>query len=264
MDNSIKNVVLQLLDSDGYITVNKLLIRTLGLNEAVILCELISEYNYYKSNNEIIDDEFFSTKNNLEYNTGLNGHYQRKALINLQNLCIIDIVKKGLPAKNYFKINFEKLLNILTTSHAPGEQLDVHEVHINNNKSNSLINNIKKKDKFTKCVDIINEFTNNKTLRDKLIMYLKMRLEIKDKPFYINQWRGLLNKLFNLSDNQFELETIIQQSLDRGYASFYPLKSFNIDYYRNQIISESYTNEEIEELENLAKEREKNGQRAKF
>ena len=37
----------KLLSSDGFIVVNKNLIRELGLHEAIIIGELCSEYNYW-------------------------------------------------------------------------------------------------------------------------------------------------------------------------------------------------------------------------
>ncbi|MBO6233060.1 MAG: hypothetical protein J6N78_03255, partial [Clostridia bacterium] len=77
-------ILASLLSSSKYIIVNKDLIKILGLNEAVILGELCSEYTYWENNNQLINNEYFySTRENIENNTGINAHYQRAAIKNL-------------------------------------------------------------------------------------------------------------------------------------------------------------------------------------
>ena len=131
----------KMLTTDGYIQVNKYLIRNLGLHEAILIGELCAEYNYWEQQNKLINSMFYSTRDNIEYHTGLNSHFQRKALETLINASIIEIHKMGLPATNYYKINFDKLFMCLTTRAAGGEALEVQEVNINNNNINNINNN---------------------------------------------------------------------------------------------------------------------------
>lgn len=131
----------KMLTTDGYIQVNKYLIRNLGLHEAILIGELCAEYNYWEQQNKLINGMFYSTRDNIEYHTGLNSHFQRKALETLINASIIEIHKMGLPATNYYKINFDKLFMCLTTRGAGGEALEVQEVNINNNNINNINNN---------------------------------------------------------------------------------------------------------------------------
>ena len=63
MDNSY---ISELLATDGYIQVNKKLIKTLGLHEAIIIGELCSEYNYWKNREELVEGSFYSTRENIE------------------------------------------------------------------------------------------------------------------------------------------------------------------------------------------------------
>lgn len=135
------NAFAKLLATDGYIQVNKYLIKKLGLHEAILIGELCSEYNYWESQNKLIDDMFYSTRENIEQNTGLNAHFQRKALTTLVNAGIVEIHKQGLPATNHYKINFDRLLTCLTSSSTGGEALEVKEVNINNNNINKITNN---------------------------------------------------------------------------------------------------------------------------
>lgn len=99
---------------------------------------------------------------------------------------------------------------------------------LNNNTINSIIKEKPKKQSlYSKCVDLIDDYTNNAKLKDVLMNYLRMRLEIKDKPFYTNQFKGMLNKLSGLADNVNDQIDIVQQSIDRGYLGFFEVKKYN-------------------------------------
>ena len=77
---------------------------------------------------------------------------------------------------------------------------------------------------FDKCVAEIDKFTDLPDLRDKLIQFLKIRLEVKDKPFGIESWKGLLTKLDEaVYQCQREYVDVVQQSIDKGWLSFYPI-----------------------------------------
>ena len=238
MDNSY---ISELLATDGYIQVNKKLIKTLGLHEAIIIGELCSEYNYWKIKGDLVEDSFYSTRENIEENTGLSEHYQRKAVESLINAELISVVKRGIPAKNYYRINFDKLLTTLTSSCQSHRQLDVNPIDINKHKETNInnkdiitinsnnteflgkIKNTKKKSLYEKCYDHILEFTNNVGLIDALTEYLKIRLQMKDKPLYEGTWKGMLKKLDKM-DNQID---VVNTSIERGWASFFEQKSYS-------------------------------------
>lgn len=77
---------------------------------------------------------------------------------------------------------------------------------------------------FDKCVAEIDSYTDLPELRDKLIQFLKIRLEVKDKPFGIESWRGMLKKLDQaVAECQREYVDVVQQSIDKGWLSFYPI-----------------------------------------
>lgn len=86
-----------------------------------------------------------------------------------------------------------------------------------------------KKNLYQKCTDEIDLFTNSIELRTMLVNYLEFRISVKDKPIYgVPQWKALLNKLRVLSSNNEEtMRILVQQSLDKGWLSFYPVKQYN-------------------------------------
>ena len=77
-------VLSSLLASSKYIIVNKDLIQSLGLNEAIILGELCSDFAYWESINQLDNNYFYSTRDNIYKNTGINAHFQRIAIKNLE------------------------------------------------------------------------------------------------------------------------------------------------------------------------------------
>lgn len=83
----------------------------------------------------------------------------------------------------------------------------------------------KKPNLYEKCIALIDEkYSHMSNVRKLLIQYLDLRLDIskqENKPFYANQWKGILNDLDNIHKQGFALENIIQQSITRGYKSFY-------------------------------------------
>lgn len=281
------NGISKLLSIDGFIPVNKTLIKKLGLHEAIILGELCSEYNYWEQQDKLEDDMFYSTRDNIEENTGLNEHYQRKALKTLQDSGIITVKRKGIPAVNYYKIDFDKILILLSARCESREHLEVNPVDLNNNKQTKIKeqnNNSKellqtpefsfgkqktnKQNLYTKCVSLIDSY-DFADLRNLLIDYLNYRLSVKDKPLYANMWKGMLNKLAEMNNQK----AVIQQSLERGYLSFYPVSngSYAKDYdvrkgkpWEEGLSCEQYTEEELAELDALEKEREAKGMRTRF
>lgn len=77
---------------------------------------------------------------------------------------------------------------------------------------------------FDKCVAEIDKYTDLPDLRDKLIQFLKIRLEVRDKPFGVESWKGMLNKLDQaVAECQREYVDVVQQSIDKGWLSFYPI-----------------------------------------
>ena len=85
----------------------------------------------------------------------------------------------------------------------------------------------KKKNLYQKCMDMIDEYTNNQTLRKELQSFLNICLENSreaGRPFYQNMWKSKLTKLSELSDNTDMQIKIVKQTLDNGWSNFYEYK----------------------------------------
>lgn len=243
--------IISLLSCDGYIICNKTLIKKFNADCAILVGELCAEYNYYKNLGQLDSDgSFYSTRDNIEQNTGLNDYAQRKAIKMLSEAKILTVTKKGLPAKNYYKLNDSQLLSLFTTGDTELEAPEIKPLDINNNKQIIITKNNtdissdisetdssevnlefgkskpKKLNLYQQCLAIINDYTEDINIRKMLIDYLDLLLEKmrnEHKVLYANQFKGMLKHLSDLvASKSGKLEDIISQSISKGYVGFFP------------------------------------------
>jgi hypothetical protein len=110
----IKNKLDNMFESD-FVRVPRPFIRKFNLNTAVMLSEIYSEYTYWRDRDGLQPGGwFFSTVENMYYNTGLSKHQQLAACKELVEYGIIKMKYHGMPKKRYFKFEpaaFNKLYN---------------------------------------------------------------------------------------------------------------------------------------------------------
>ena len=132
--------VLQLLAQDNFITYNKSIAKEFGVNAAILLGALCSYQIYFQN------EEFYKEQGKISEDTCLSEYEIQQALKILKQNELVIVTKKGLPAKNYYKINDNKLFELLTTSGQNFRPLEVEILdHINNNtinKNKNINNNI--------------------------------------------------------------------------------------------------------------------------
>ena len=132
----------------------------------------------------------------------------------------------------------------------------------------------KKDNLFTKCVALIDsyDFSQWGNIRKLLIDYLNFRLSVKDKSLYTNMWKGMLNKLCELcEDDIHEYEAVIKQSIERGYLSFYPISDYTKSNdvrkgkaWEEGVKSAGYTEEEKRQLDREREEMIARGEQVWF
>ena len=108
----MKNKLDKMYESD-FVRVPRPFIRRFNLNTAVMLSEIYSEYTYWKDREGLQQGGwFYSTIENMYYNTGLSKHQQLAACKELEAYGIIKVKYHGMPKKRYFKFDsavFNKL-----------------------------------------------------------------------------------------------------------------------------------------------------------
>lgn len=231
--------VLQLIASRNFITLNKELIKLLGIDEAIMIGELASEYDYWEKQGKIENGYFFSTAENVEENTTLSEYKQRKALNKLKALNLVSVEVKGMPAKRYIKIQEEELLKFLGiqflknygTSSEKIKELEPKKLRGNNNKDNNNKNNNKTSKKESKKTfdEMIEHYTSNVDLQEEIKNHLATR-KVKGGTLTNRAIELALRKLDQLTeklpinDREEEKIKIVQQSIERGWIGFFEVQ----------------------------------------
>ena len=99
----------QLLMSSNYYTLNKQIVKSLGIESAFLLTILI------EASDGLADDEgwFYQTIEKIGELTGIGRHKQDKIIKDLIELKILEQKNKGVPCKRYFKINYPMIENLV-------------------------------------------------------------------------------------------------------------------------------------------------------
>ena len=241
--------ILKLIASENYITVNKTLIKELGLEGAVLFGTLCSEYDLWSKQDKLKDGKFFCSIEKIEELTTLSPYKQRKLLSELQEKGLLTVTLEGLPAMRYFELHEEQVINLFNIrskkiSHQQDKQFNIsNNITSKNNNSNISFNNkllkehssenfeLKspstqkpKQSRYSKIISLINDFTDNTELRDVLVKYFNLLIEMKVN-LYTNQFKGLLNKLKSLADDEPTMQKIVENSIEHGWKSFYALNN---------------------------------------
>ena len=114
-----KNSIKQLLMTSNFYVLNKQLVKSLGIETAFFLTALVEA-------DEMLADEkgwFYQTVPQIEEMTGLTKHKQNNCINELISLGILLQENKGMPMKRYFKLDYEKISDVIFSS----SQKTVHQ-----------------------------------------------------------------------------------------------------------------------------------------
>ena len=132
------------------------------------------------------DGWFFNTEANIQKDTTLTPYQQRNALKSLKNNQIIETMRKGIPAKQFFKINEEQVVKFLNNKSL------TNLTTINKNKEITLNNKLSIKEKF------INQ-----------VMYFNYPKEMKDD--FISYWTEGVKKMRFQKQGTFEIKLRLER-----------------------------------------------------
>ena len=106
--------MLSLLDGNGFIKLNKALNHYLGTTTAIILAELIGEYNYWKKMDRLTEEGYFySTIDNIWAETSIKKDAQISSIKKLSELGVISCIRGGYKGQRYFTIHEDILIQVV-------------------------------------------------------------------------------------------------------------------------------------------------------
>ena len=112
---------LDVLAHDNYISVNRTLIKAVGLIGAVLIGEILSEARYYASEGLLADGWFYSTVENITDRCGLSKHQQGEALKDLLELGLIEVEYRGIPRKRYVRVDAIRTIDLINQQRVSGK-----------------------------------------------------------------------------------------------------------------------------------------------
>lgn len=98
----------KIIGNQAHWTLNKELVKKIGIAETLVLQHLIDLQE------NIFEDEFYQQIGRISDELTLGEWKVKECLKTLKELGCIDIVKKGMPAKNYYKVFGKKVLEIIS------------------------------------------------------------------------------------------------------------------------------------------------------
>ena len=126
----------------NYTIVNHDMVKKFGLVQAYWLCEIISWMKHLRRKKRVDENEwFFYTQKHIEKKIGLSTQIQNRVTKKFASLGIIEVERRGLPAKNYFRLNYEILVQVLYGEDPSSINLignyPLNQEHYYNSKENS-------------------------------------------------------------------------------------------------------------------------------
>lgn len=282
-----KNTVKQLLLMNNYYSLNKTLVSRLGIEEAFFICLLAEAEQFFKGHEK--DGYFFQTAKEIEARSGLSSYKQRTIIASLEEKGLIKTDLKGIPAKRYFKLEYENISNFIFEGEEAGKEEEEETAetpdvknfdnkessdpekggdlttrcekisqqavkNFNNSESKNSTSNYKesnikniykennpigageKKEEVGAAEKEIKAITPDKEMQEVIKDFTKGDLELIDaikefykarkilkKPLTARALKLNINSLKRITTNRQEQIAIINQSIQKGWQSFYEL-----------------------------------------
>ena len=98
------------MKQSSYIPCNKRFAKLLGLNAAILFEKLLNTYGFFECR------EFSLSQHKISDDTALSKFQVAESTKILIDNGILTVTKKGIPCRNWYSINLEKVLEILENS----------------------------------------------------------------------------------------------------------------------------------------------------
>lgn len=221
--------VLQIIAKENFITYSKVAARKLGVNAAVLLGQFCSYQN-------LAEGEFYREQSLIAEDTCLSIYEIRKAVDVLVENELLVVERKGVPAKNFYKIDENKLSDFLISRCEKFTHLEVENLDISYKEKNKCENNNynKKEEEEKKTSNLPVAKAKEKSLdevieaqplsiQQPLREFVKMRKAIK-KPITTYGLELAIKKLHGLAKTESQAVAVIEQSVENSWQGFFALK----------------------------------------
>lgn len=249
--------LLKMFASSAHITFNKYIAKKFGVDEAILFGELCSKYEQY-TDGEIgtENDEFYCTIENLIDDTCLTEYRIRNAMKNLVAGDLLSIHKKGIPAKNWYKLNENRILDLCdidvqrTSPIKFNTTRDDKNVITSDDNSNTTIYNKKENKK-----EIIknNSVQSTKSSKSKISKKDKILKMVEKKCFEYDIVDDVIDKLFEFYSVLIENNKLVSEQKVNADLSNLAKVNYNKQLQTiNEALKRGWTTLEPKWLDNMS------------
>jgi len=248
--SAVRKTVFELLRSSGSIVINKRLMRSIGIDCAILFSELLSKESYFEERGSLTEDGYFyCTVSEMEEATTLSEYQQKIGITKLKKLGLINYRVKGQPPVRYFKTttDMELIFNFLSDGNSkkhpkPLQLLNTEKTteykpkKLGTNNTNSIIQNkendngVFSEEKDSGCVDV-DVVNAMKTYMNDLY---KQRTHRKHPYLKPEQYRTVYANIASFA-NEHNLD---QQGIEDMMVTYFNCKSLDTDWNINHFATE--------------------------
>lgn len=237
--------LLDLLAQDNYIIFNKTLAKEIGIESSILFGALCSYQRAFKG------QEFFREQGRIIEDTCLTEYSVRKAIKDLIEKGLINVEKKGLPAKYYYQINTTRMIELLSTSGCENDTTRENEIRTTRGSESTAVNNNKDNNNNknnNSLIDRRKKYFQNDELNNLFYDFLDLRKKLKA----VNSDRAIQMLLSQLSkyDDDMKIQ-IINKSIVNSWKGLFPLREDEYNKYsieKPQEPKKEISNEKYDEL----------------
>lgn len=221
------NDIYDMLTQDSFLMLNKKIISTLGLELATFVTFLVDKQKYYRDNNKLdTEGYFYITNSDLVLYTGIKASRINALKIEALDKRLLLIKKAGIPLKTYYKVDLDKIRNIISNSKSSLE-LSYDRLLFDENINSSDIS----------CFSI--STLESKTYRELRLICKKLKISYSGTDKKENYIEKILN--FNNTKEDIDIENIekyrqklnpITQFDEIDFSDFNLLNSFSFNSLR--------------------------------
>ena len=190
-DKGMIKLALEIFRTDAFLAINKKLIKVLGLEKALFISNLIDKYKYFQKREMLTEDgAFYNTHEDQIYEIGLTEYQIRKCKKELIKMGILKTEKRGVPAKEFYFINFQLLIAMVF-----GEELNIEGLDLTKTEGLDLTKT--EGLDLTKTEGLYNKTKDNKT-KDNKNLFSDLNSKIEGKQDKNSRYVPLAEKLASI------------------------------------------------------------------
>lgn len=225
-----------ILGKNAHWTLNKVLVRQLGLAETLVLQHIIdlTESAFKK-------EQIFQPINQMAEELGITEYTVKQAVNRLKEFGLIDVERRGIPYKNYYSVNSENVMEFMSGSNSPTIESnstqysettktnstdDINSTHYSV-ESNSIDNT-----KSTQC-SVENYITNTNNTPKNTLPRIHTNNTTNASGNIVNIIEKLLTEIVNTEDVRKSYNAAVELTNDFDYDELQEILKWDSDVRRN-------------------------------